>query len=147
MSLGGVESPIQVTVVLPHYYLSTREARAALPEQIPMHDAVYNISHAVMVAEAFRNADLALLGRAMTDSLHQQHRLKLIPGAQAAMEAARQAGAAAVALSGAGPSLIAFSAERDPSIGEAMQRAFEEAGLESRVLPLRMSNHGAEVHI
>jgi homoserine kinase len=146
-SLGGVESSIQVTVVLPDYYLSTREARAALPEQVPMQDAVYNISHAVMVTEAFRNGDLALLGRAMTDSLHQHHRLKLIPGAQAAMEAARQAGAAAVALSGAGPSLIAFSAERDSAIGEAMQRAFKEAGLESRVLPLRMSNHGAEVHI
>ena len=147
ISPGAMESPIQVTVVLPDFRLSTGEARSALPEQIPMKDAVHNISRAVLVTEAIRDGDLDLIGRAMTDTLHQPYRLKLIPGAQAAMDAAKQAGAPAVALSGAGPSLIAFSARRDPAIGEAMQRAFNEAGFEARVFPLRMSNHGAEVHI
>ena len=146
-SFGGLESPIQVTVVLPDLRLPTREARAALPEQIPTKDAVHNISRAVLVTEAFRNGDLDLLGKAMRDTLHQPYRLKLIPGAQAAMDAAKGAGAAAVALSGAGPSLIAFSAQQDPAIGEAMTQAFAQAGLQARTLQLRMSNHGAEVHI
>ncbi|MDQ2691285.1 MAG: homoserine kinase [Chloroflexota bacterium] len=145
--LGSFESPIQVTVVLPDMHFSTRESRAALPENVPITNAVHNISRAVLVAEAFRNGDLALLSRAMTDTLHQPYRFKLIPGAQAALNAAKEAGAAAVALSGAGPSLIAFSANGQPAIGEAMQRAFKEAGLESRIFPLKMSNHGAEVHI
>ena len=145
--LGLFESPFQVTVVLPQFHIPTREARAALPEQVSLRDAVHNISRAVLVTEAFRNGDLDLLGKAMTDTLHQPYRLALIPGAQAAMEAAKGAGAVAVALSGAGPSLIAFSAERDPAIGEAMRRAFEQAGLQARTFQLRMSNHGAEVHI
>ncbi|HSL27624.1 MAG TPA: homoserine kinase [Anaerolineales bacterium] len=146
-AVGSFESPIQVTVVLPDLPYSTRESRLALPEQVSMKDAVHNISRAVLIAEAFRNGDLALLGRAMTDTLHQPYRLKLIPGAPAAMDAAKKAGAAAVALSGAGPSLIAFSADGHPAIGEAMQRAFKDTGLESRIFPLKMSNHGAEVHI
>ncbi len=146
-AVGNFESPIQVTVVLPNLHFSTRESRASLPEHVALTDAVHNISRAVLVAEAFRNGDLALLGRAMKDTLHQPYRLKLIPGAPAAMEAAKNAGAAAVALSGAGPSLIAFSADGHAAIGEAMQRAFTEAGLESRIFPLKMSNHGAEVHI
>jgi homoserine kinase len=83
----------------------------------------------------------------MSDKLHQPYRIPLIPGAQAAMEAAKAAGAAAVALSGAGPSLIAFSSKSDPAIGEAMKRAFEGAGLQARIFPLQISNHGAEVHI
>lgn len=138
---------LHITVVLPDFQISTREARAALPEQIPLKDAVHNISRAILVTEGFRNGDLDLLGKAMTDTLHQPYRLSLIPGAREAMEAAKGAGAAAVVLSGAGPSLIAFSSKRDPAIGEAMKRAFEGAGLRARVFPLRMSNHGAEVHI
>lgn len=146
-SLGTYDWPFYVTVVLPDFHISTKQARRALPEQVAIRDAVHNISRAVLVAEAFRDGDLHLLSRGMTDTLHQPYRLALIPGAEQAMDAARRAGAPAVALSGAGPSLIAFSSKRDPAIGEAMQRAFEEAGLQARIFPLRMSNHGAEVRI
>ncbi len=145
----GAESatPIHVTVVLPEFHLPTQEARTALPQQVSLKDAIHNISRAVLVTEAFRNGDVDLLGKAMTDTLHQPHRLPLIPGAQAAMEAAKGAGASAAALSGAGPSVIAFSSKRDPTIGEAMKHAFEERGVSARIFQLKMSNHGAEVQI
>ena len=140
-------SLLYITVVLPEFHLPTQESRTALPQQVSLKDAVHNISRTVMVAEAFRNGDADLLGKAMTDTLHQPHRVPLIPGAQAAMDGAKGAGASAVALSGAGPSVIAFSAKQDPAIGEAMKHAFEERGLQSRVFQLKMSNHGAEVQI
>ena len=61
-------------------------------------------------------------------------------------QSARQAGASAVALSGAGPSLIAFSRQpANPAIGLAMQRAFEQAGLTARIFPLNISQSGASV--
>ena len=141
------DSPIHITVVLPNFHISTQQARAALPEAVLMKDAVHNISRAVMVTEAFRNGDLDLLGKAMTDTLHQPHRLSLIPGAPEAMDAAKEAGASAAALSGAGPSIIVFSSKRDPAIGEAMTRAFEQAGHSARTFQLKMSNHGAEAQI
>ena len=143
----GQDSPICITVVLPEIHLSTREARGALPQEISLKDAVHNISPTVLVTEAFRNGDVDLLGKAMTDTLHQPHRLPLIPGAETAISAAKEAGAAAAALSGAGPSVIAFSSKRDPAIGEAMKRAFEERGIQARIFQLKMSNHGAEVKI
>ena len=140
-------SPMHVTIVLPDFDFPTRQARAILPKQVDRKDAIYNISRAVMVTEALRTGDLDLLGKAMTDALHQPYRLPLIPGAQAAMDAARHAGAAAVALSGAGPSLIAFSPREDAAIGSAMKRAFESAGLSARVFELSTSYEGAEVLI
>jgi homoserine kinase len=139
--------PLHITFVLPDYHLPTKDARAALPNQVPMQDAVYNISRAVLVAEAFRCGDLNLLGKSMTDVLQQPYRLKLIPGAQSAMEAAKEAGASAVALSGAGPSLIAFSSQAEPLVGEAMKRAFEAAGLSARIFHLGVTGYGAEVQI
>ena len=145
----GVENapPLFITVVFPEFHLPTHESRTALPQQVSLKDAIHNISRAVLVTEAFRNGDMQLLGKAMTDTLHQPHRLPLIPGAQAAMDAAKAAGAAAAALSGAGPSVIAFSSKQDSAIGEAMKHAFEERGLQARIFPLKMSNHGAEIQI
>ncbi len=140
-------SPMHVTIVLPDFDFPTRQARAILPKQVDRKDAIYNISRAVLVTEALRTGDLDLLGKAMTDALHQPYRLPLIPGAQAAMDAGRHAGAAAVALSGAGPSLIAFSSKEEPAIGASMKRAFEAAGLNARIFELGTSYEGAEVMI
>ena len=141
------DSPIHITIVLPDFHLSTQQARAALPEHVTLRDAVHNLSRAVMVTEAFRTGDLDLLGKAMTDTLHQPYRLPLIPGGLEAIHAAKEAGASAAAVSGAGPSIIAFSSQRDPAIGEAMTRAFEQAGHAARTFQLKMSPHGAEAQI
>ncbi len=147
LTLTDQRAPIHMTVVFPDFDFPTKQARAILPKQIELKDAIYNISRAVIVTEAFRLGDLNMLHEAMNDKLHQPYRIPLIPGAQAAVEAAKRAGALAVALSGAGPSLIAFSAEPDRAIGEAMRRAFDAAGLQARIFQLEMSDHGAEVHI
>ena len=138
-------APLQITVVVPDFRFPTRQARKTLPHHVKMKDAVHNISRAVLLAEAFRTGDVNLLAEAMTDVLHQPYRVPLIPGAQAAMEAMRVQGAA-VALSGAGPSLIAFSANQEAATGEAAKRAFEQVGLQARILQLSISDGGADVH-
>jgi len=137
--------PIYITLALPVFNFTTRAARMVLPAQVDHADAVFNLSRAVLVAEALATGDLALLSAAMADRLHQPYRLPLIPGAQAALAAARAAGAAAATLSGAGPSLAAFSAHKDPAIGESMGQAFADAGLSARVFHLEISDVGAEI--
>ena len=146
LSLTGQHTPIHITVVSPDFDFPTKQARALLPRQIDRKDAIYNISRAVIVTEAFRLGDLDMLKEAMTDKLHQPYRIPLIPGAQSAMEAMKQAGASAVALSGAGPSLIAFSPKRETAIGKAGQQAFAEAGLQSRIFKLKINRKGAQVY-
>jgi homoserine kinase len=139
-------APTAISVVLPDFYFPTKSAREILPEYVLRSDAIFNLSRAVLVIKALETGDMILLGEVMEDSLHQPYRLPLIPGAQAAMLAARRAGASAVALSGAGPSLIAFSGQpADPGIGLAMQQAFADAGLKARLFPLSISQSGASV--
>jgi homoserine kinase len=140
-------SHLHVTIVVPDFRFPTEEARAALPEQVSLKDAVKNIGRSILVAEALRAGDLELLSRVMEDALHQPYRLPLIPGARAAVEAAKGAGAAAVALSGAGPALAAFGAEQGAAIGKAMADAFNAAGLKARVLNLAASAQGAQVQV
>jgi homoserine kinase len=147
LTLTSQRTPIHITVVFPDFDFPTKQARSILPTQIERKDAIYNISRAVIVTEAFRVGDLTMLSEAMTDKLHQPYRLPLIPGAQAAMDAMKLAGAAAVALSGAGPSLIAFSSKRETAIGKAGQMVFAESGLQAKVYKLTISRKGAEVQI
>ncbi len=100
---------MEVVVVLPDYNLLTSEARAALPKEVSLQDAIFNTSRIALLIRALETANYDLLPLAMQDRYHQPYRIPLITGMAEAMAAAKEAGAAAVALSGAGPSLIAFA--------------------------------------
>lgn len=137
--------PLQVVVVLPDFDLPTAAARAALPKQVPHGDAVFNAGRLGLLLRALAAGDFGRLAVAMQDRLHQPYRLPLVPGLSAAFEAGRAAGAAAVALSGAGPSVIAFAAEGHEAIGEAMAGAFAAAGLGSRRWVLGVERAGVGI--
>jgi homoserine kinase len=143
-------APLALAVVLPQVSLLTHQARAVLPRQVALQDASFNLSRALLVVEALRSGDLTLLNRAMEDRLHLPYRLPLIPGGEAAMRAGYQAGASAVTLSGAGPSLIAFTAGDSTaasSIATAITAAFHTQGVVVRAFTLDASPQGARVEI
>jgi homoserine kinase len=136
-------------VVLPSIVFPTQTARGVLPHTVPLKDAVFNISRTVMVTQALQEGDADLLMEAMRDRLHQPYRLPLIPGAQQAMDVAYQAGAAGVALSGAGPALLVVcrkETERE-RIAAAMQAQFSQMGVSSRWFTPYIAPNGAEVSL
>ncbi len=135
--------PLHLVVVLPNVNLSTRQARAALPQTVNYHDAVSNLANTALLVHALREGRKDLLYSAMQDSLHQPYRLSLIPGAEQAIHAAYDAGAYGAALSGAGPSLFAFGDEKLEKIGEAMQAEFESRNIPSRAFHISSTEQGA----
>lgn len=139
--------PLKVVIALPGVHLPTAQARAALPTLVPLKDAVFNIGHALLTAQALAAGDFELLRQAVDDHLHQPYREPLIPGCAAAVAEARLAGAAAVTLSGAGPSLAAFAppAARHAAIAEAMKAAFENCGLACRTFIVQADAQGARL--
>jgi homoserine kinase len=140
--------PMRVVVALPQVSLSTAEARAALPKSVPLENAAYNIGRAALVVQALANGDYELLKEAMHDRLHEPVRQKFIPGYRAAVEAAQKSGAATVAISGAGPSLIAFAPDGHQAIARAMARALEEAtGKSVRVWVLPVDTQGISISL
>ena len=137
--------PLQVVLVLPDFSLLTRDARNALPAQISRADAIYNIARLPLVVRALEAGDYQKLGAVMLDKLHQPYRIPLVPGMGDAFEAAKAAGAAAVAISGAGPGTIAFSPHSHDKIGRAMIEAYERAGLSARMWQLQVEQNGSQV--
>lgn len=135
---------LTLVIVKPEVELSTKAARAVLPESVLRCDAVFNIGRAVLVTDALRSGDLSLLARVMNDKIHQPYRLKHIPGGEAAYLAAKGFGAAA--LSGAGPSLVAFvEASAAQQAKGLMMAAFGEAGVGCRAFVTHPSEKGVWV--
>ena len=134
--------PLKVVVVLPDFFLPTEQARAALPATIPFADSIHNSSRVGLLIRALAAGDYGRLALAMQDRLHQPYRMPLIPGMEAAYAAAYEAGASGVALSGAGPSLIAFAPAGHAAIGAAAAAAFQAAGLRTRSWQLDIDTTG-----
>lgn len=96
---------------IPNFELSTHIARAVLPKKVAFTDAVYNASHAAVLAGALGSDDRELIAMALRDRLHQPYREKLIPEYNKVKTAAEQCGAIAFCISGAGPTLLALTDE------------------------------------
>ncbi len=139
-----VEVPrLQAVIVTPDLRVATDEARRILPPMLSRHDAIYNIGRTALVVQALSKGDFDLLGRAMDDRLHQPYRKHLIKGYDDVVSAAKEVGASAVAISGSGPTLIAFAPDRHKAIAHEMRQAFAVHEINSRAWVLEVDRLGA----
>lgn len=140
-----IEPPagLKAVVAIPAFPLSTKSARKTLPKQVNLEDAVFNIGRAALLVGALQKGDLDFLGVAMEDRLHQCYRAGLVPGMRKVFAAAKLAGARGIALSGAGPALIALADRNLDLIARVMRETFLQSGITARSLILDPSPTGA----
>jgi homoserine kinase len=100
-------------VVIPPEEVSTERAREAIPAQVPLVDAVANVSAAAMLVLGLRSADLDLLARGLHDHLHQDRRRDLYPRSMEIVDSARDLGALGATISGAGPTVLVWTTWQD----------------------------------
>lgn len=130
-------------VAIPDFELSTQEARTVLPTQISRADAIFNIAHLGLLVRGLETGRGDWLRTALQDKLHQPYRQALIPGYEAVNSAALRAGAYGMAISGAGPTLIALVDAVEASVvGVAMAEAWQEVGISSQVRSLSIDTQG-----
>jgi homoserine kinase len=120
----------------------TEVARSVLPERVPLKDVVHNISTASTVVAGFAKGDVAMIARGIEDVIVEPARKSLIPGYDEVRRNAMDAGALAVTISGAGPSMIAFHRGNRNSrkIAEGMKQGFAKVGVQSKTLICRASS-------
>jgi homoserine kinase len=133
---------IRLIMVTPDAELETKKSRAVLPQSVPRADAVYNLQRSTLFVAALEDRRYEFLWDAMQDRLHQTARQALIPGLAEALALPRMPGLLGVALSGAGPSVIALATERFDEIGKAIARCFERHDLSPTVRNLEAAQEG-----
>jgi homoserine kinase len=115
-------SGLEALAVVPAEAVRTSAARAALPQHVPLADAVFNIAHAALLTLGLAKGDLDLLARGLADRLHQERRSALFPRSFELASRARELGALGATISGAGPTVLVWCFyEQTGAVAEALR--------------------------
>jgi len=101
-----IPAGLEAILVVPHKHVRTARARAALPAQVPLTEAIHNVGHASMLVLGLVRGDWDLVSAGLHDRLHQPRRASLYPQSMALVRRAAELGALGATISGAGPSVL-----------------------------------------
>jgi len=145
-SIRAVEMPldplIAIVAIVPDRPLSTARARQALPQQVGLVDATFNLGRFGLLLAGL--ADHRMLSReAGEDRLHQDYRSPLFPEAPKLLNGLVAAGALMACWSGAGPTLLGVTTvDAASALRESAQAAMAEAGVPGQALLLHPERAG-----
>jgi homoserine kinase len=138
--------PRRLSIVLgiPDFQIYTIRARAILPAVWPKEDVVYSLSRTALLTASLLSQKYDWLKHACQDRLHEPYRAQLIPGYQSLRNKALQAGALGIAISGSGPSVLAFAQKNLDKIKKIMVDSFKEHKIKCKTLILKPSPFGVK---
>ncbi|MBR2044469.1 MAG: homoserine kinase [Clostridia bacterium] len=139
----GIHPSLRFVALVPDFELLTSLARSVLPKEIAFKDAVFNTSHLAVLLKALETGDKALISLALDDKLHQPYRRALIKGYDQAEAFAKELGALAFCLSGAGPTCLCLT--DSDGFAEKMEEKLRSIGLNWQVLSLPVDTEGAKI--
>jgi homoserine kinase len=134
---------LEAVVVIPSQEISTTRAREAIPDQVPLDDAVANLAAASLLVLGLQRADLTLVSAGLADRIHQPRRRELYPRSMEIVEEAADLGALGATISGAGPSVLVWTTWQDAGKVSAALEQRCAGWAEVRRLPF--TPHGADV--
>lgn len=143
-----VPEKLHLALVSPQVDVPTAAARAVLPATITLHQMVAQTSAVAQLVDALHRGDIAAMGAAMEkDGVVEPARAHLMPYLAEVRDAAKRAGAAAVVISGAGPTLCAVCDSENAAkvVAAAMKTVYDEGGIRSSVQHTRVDSEGARL--
>jgi homoserine kinase len=141
-----VHPDLRMVLVIPSYTVETARARAVLPAAVPRGEAVGQAARLAALVLGLERGDGDLIRRAMVDGIAEPARAALYPGYPEARTAGLRAGALGVAVSGAGPTVVAlvrFGSEE--AVGAALRSAYDRLGIAATVHAAETDARGARV--
>jgi homoserine kinase len=143
----SIEPPsgLEAVVAVPEELVSTAAARGALPAEVPLSDATFNVARASLLALGLSRGDLALISRGLEDRIHQPRREHLYPRSMDLVGRARDLGALGATISGAGPAVLFWVFFEQT--GALVERLRAEVGGWAEVRRLNFVAAGADVSL
>lgn len=142
-----VPADLRVVLYIPDFPMRTEQARAVLPRNVPLTDAVFNVGRACLLVAALANGRLDQLRVATEDALHQGPRSRIFPALPQIISAALDAGAHGAFLSGAGSAVLALVSHSEAAVASAMEFAGAQSGISGRTECLSIAREGARIEV
>lgn len=129
VAIPKLDVPIKKTMV----------SRSVIPNNILLKDSILNLAHASAIVAGFLKKDPTIIGKSVNnDVIIEPARKHMIPGFDIVKKNAIRAGALGVTISGAGPSVIAFTKSSTihdtKKIALAMKRGFKRFKIDSQTI-------------
>jgi homoserine kinase len=141
-----VKQGLSLVLVTPAYQVETAKARGVLPAEVPRGTAVTQSARLAGLVLGFERGEADLIRRNMFDAIAEPARAALYPGYPEAAAAGLEAGALGVAVSGAGPTIVAVVPMPSATkVGEAMVRGYKSVGIEAVSHPAQIDRAGARI--
>jgi homoserine kinase len=140
-----VPGRLKFVAIIPDFAVPTEKARALLPRQVPLADAVENLRRVALITSIFATGDFSLLRGLFEDKLHQPYRKKLIPMLDEVIAASVEAGALGGWLSGSGSSIMCLTEQKENAVAEAMAGVFTRQRIRCESHILTADNDGTRV--
>ena len=143
-----IPANLHLALATPEVAVPTAQARALLPEQVSLQTLIYQTGKVAQLIDALHRGDMAALGAAMeADRVIEPARARLMPLLDEVRAAAKGAGAAAVFIGGAGPTLCAVcdSAAKSLRAAQAMQAAYQGIGMNCLVQSTQVDRCGSVI--
>jgi len=134
---------LKFCAIIPDFKLSTKEARAVLPDSIPYKDGVYNVGRVSLLIAALSNGNFDMLKLACKDRLHEIYRGKLIGNYNEIVEECNRLNSLCVFLSGAGPTIMAVLKEEETDFRRQMEEYLSKLECKWIIKELKSDNNGA----
>jgi homoserine kinase len=134
---------VEGVLVIPSDEVPTAEARAAMPAEVPLTDAVSNVAATAQLVLGIERSDLGLIGHGLADRLHQPHRAHLYPRSMELAAEASELGAIGASISGAGPTVLFWCFWQDT--GKVADALGQRVGDWAQVRRVPFSPLGADV--
>lgn len=139
---ANIPSGLLCTALIPDFTLSTKKARAVLPETVSLTDATYNLSHAMLFVESLKNGQFKDLKYFLKDKLHEPYRSSLIPNFDRIIQKAYDLGAYGAFLSGAGPTIMILRKNEENSFKKNIQNYLHTLEDQWKAVDLSIDNEG-----
>lgn len=139
---ANIPSGLLCTALIPDFTLSTKKARAVLPETVSLTDATYNLSHAMLFVESLKNGQFKDLKYFLKDKLHEPYRSSLIPNFDRIIQKAYDLGAYGAFLSGAGPTIMILRKNEENSFKKNIQIYLNTLEDQWKAVDLSIDNEG-----
>jgi homoserine kinase len=141
----GIPAPdeLEAVLVVPAEPVRTAAARAALPDRVPIADAVANVASAATLTLGLATSNWDLISAGLRDRLHQPYRAHLYPRSAALVDRARGLGALGATISGAGPTVLVWC--RADQTGPVMHALATECSGWAELLRAPFTADGLEV--
>lgn len=138
---------VYVGILHPHIKIATKDARAILPKEVPLKNAITQAQNLASFVASLYEWDKQLFGDSLHDLLVEPHRKQLIPHFDTIKQISKKHHCITFGISGSGPSLFsfAFAKANIASYLSESKAYYKEQGLEVDTYTSRISDHGCRV--